>query len=779
MSANNTLASIFRSTGTDPAVLTTASSDPKAITLTYDDVKAQSERFRQQTNALFGSEVPVGTVISSFLPNGLSCLLVFLATTLQRCVAAPLNPAMKQAEVEFYLEDAASKAFIVPSTVGEDNEGVKAARKLGVPVWTASWEEGKGVKLGVLGSTEEVSAELSFPPVEPAADDVALLLHTSGTTGRPKAVPLTHGNIARSMVNITNTYKLTKEDRSFIVMPLFHVHGLIGATLSSLYAGGSVVVPPRFSASSFWPEFIASNANWYSAVPTIHQILLRHELPSPVPKIRFIRSCSSALAPTVLHELEEGLGAPVLEAYAMTEASHQMCSNPLPPAKHKPGSVGIPQGVELTILDDEGNKTHLGEVCIRGPNVTHGYLNNPEANLKSFTEGTHWFRTGDQGYIDEEGYVILTGRIKELINRGGEKISPLELDAVLLKCPGVAEAVSFAVNDEMYGQEVNAAVVPKAGATVTEDQVREFMAENVAKFKVPKRVFVADTLPRTATGKIQRRVVAEHFAGPQFATTKGNKQAGKRNRGWNCNRGKQQTNVVRPAVPSVNVKHPHTLPQNPASLISKWATVTSDEGKALYEAKKQATRHESPENKEATKKLVSLSEYLPAASRSKGRSKGAGIEFAPFDEYNPVTPNSYQMYKQWIEEQKQFRIQQQQQQQRPDEENPNQDASDDNEEYDQTTLIKNDVGEPSRFLVLTNMAGEIDELLEKETMEECETYGTVVSCKARIDDSKATAFERIQVLVEFADIGAAVRAREALDQRFFDGRHISATFSPL
>ncbi|KAJ2544563.1 hypothetical protein GGF49_001187 [Coemansia sp. RSA 1853] len=298
-------------------------------------------------------------------------------------------------------------------------------------------------------------------------------------------------------------------------MPLFHVHGLIGAVLSSLYAGGSVVVPARFSASHFWPEFIASQSTWYSAVPTIHQILLRHDVPNPVPQIRFIRSCSSALAPTVLSELEAKLHAPVLEAYAMTEAAHQMCSNPLPPAQHKSGSVGLPQGVEVAILDDAGAETQLGEVCVRGPNVTHGYLNNAEANAKSFTPESHWFRTGDQGFLDSDGFLVLTGRIKELINHGGEKILPLELDAVLLKCPGVAEAVSFAVTDQMYGQEVNAAVVPKQGVELTEDQVKQFMSEQVANFKVPKRVFVSDDLPRTATGKIQRRVVAEHFAGPQ------------------------------------------------------------------------------------------------------------------------------------------------------------------------------------------------------------------------------------------------------------------------
>lgn len=530
----STIASIFnnfKENGSDPAILTTATSEPKNLALAYADIRAQCERFRLLSNKLLGNDIPVGTVISSFLPNGLNCLLVFLATALQRCVAAPLNPAMKQSEVEFYLEDAASKVFIVPEGTSEENEGVKAARKLNVPVWTIGWDSDQsGIALAVLDSAKKQQTVAELPTTHfkqdnentfmAKPDDVALLLHTSGTTGRPKAVPLTHANIARSMTNISSTYKLTKSDRSFVVMPLFHVHGLIGATLSTLYVGGSVVVPPRFSASHFWNEFIQSKANWYSAVPTIHQILLRHEVPADLPDIRFIRSCSSALAPSVMADLEEKLKAPVLEAYAMTEAAHQMCSNPLPPAQCKPGSVGLPQGVEVAILDDSDNPTKLGEVCVRGPNVTPGYQNNPEANAKSFTAASHWFRTGDQGYLDEDGYVVLTGRIKELINRGGEKISPLELDAVLLKCPGVAEAVSFAVTDEMYGQEVNAAVVPKdthdgSSEAVTEKQVIEYMEGVVAKFKVPKRVFIATELPRTATGKIQRRVVAEHFAGPQ------------------------------------------------------------------------------------------------------------------------------------------------------------------------------------------------------------------------------------------------------------------------
>ncbi|KAJ1736260.1 hypothetical protein LPJ61_000044 [Coemansia biformis] len=512
-----TISSILRGDGSAPAVVTTASSEPRSVTLAYADLAGQCERFRRQAATLLGTDAPTGAVVSSLLPNGVVCLVVLLATTLQRSVAAPLNPAMKQGEIEFFLRDAGSKALVVPEGTDEQSEGVRAARALDIPVWTAGWVPDAGIRLAPLGGApvEPPAVRETKPAPQAQPDDVAILLHTSGTTGRPKAVPLTHGNIARSMANIASTYQLSSSDRSFVVMPLFHVHGLIGATLATLYAGGSVALPPRFSASSFWAEFAASGATWYSAVPTIHQILLRHDFPDALPAIRFVRSCSSALAPKVLGELESRIGAPVLEAYAMTEAAHQMCSNPLPPAAHKPGSVGLPQGVELAILDDAGDPVRLGEVCVRGANVMHGYVDNPDANSKAFTAESRWFRTGDQGYRDDEGYLFLTGRIKELINRGGEKISPLELDDMLLRCPGVAEAVSFAVNDEIYGQEVNAAVIPHSGATLTEDDVRRFMADSVASFKVPKRVFVAPDFPRTATGKIQRRVVAEHFAGPQ------------------------------------------------------------------------------------------------------------------------------------------------------------------------------------------------------------------------------------------------------------------------
>jgi acyl-CoA synthetase (AMP-forming)/AMP-acid ligase II len=290
--------------------------------------------------------------------------------------------------------------------------------------------------------------------------------------------------------NITATYKLTPEDRTMLVMPLFHVHGLLSAFLAPLFSGGSVIVPLKFSASEFWDDFITHKANWYTAVPTIHQILLKSPLPHTKPKIRFIRSCSSPLSPTTFHQLEETFNAPVLEAYAMTEAAHQMTSNPLPPGKRQPGSVGIGQGVEVKILDQEGNEVKQGaeaEICIRGENVTKGYLNNPEANKSSFTKDG-FFRTGDQGKVDKDGYVFITGRIKELINKGGEKISPIELDNVLTRHPAVSEAVSFAIPDEMFGQEVGVAIVLKSGQKLGEDELKKWVADKLAKFKVPKKV---------------------------------------------------------------------------------------------------------------------------------------------------------------------------------------------------------------------------------------------------------------------------------------------------
>jgi oxalate---CoA ligase len=292
------------------------------------------------------------------------------------------------------------------------------------------------------------------------------------------------------MLNIQNTYQLSSSDRTLLVMPLFHVHGLLAGFLAPLMSHGSVIVPARFSASDFWRDFVNHKANWYTAVPTMHQILLKNTLPSPIPSIRFVRSCSSPLAPTVHQQLETLFNAPVIEAYAMTEAAHQMTSNPLPPGLRKPGSVGLPQGIALQIMDDEGHslpRGQVGEVCVLGENVTSGYLGDPNVVASPFTK-SGYLRTGDQGYLDQDGYLFLTGRIKELINKGGEKISPIEIDNIFLQHPKVQEAVSFAIDDELYGQNVAVAITLQEGAVLPPAELLAWFGERAAKFKIPKKV---------------------------------------------------------------------------------------------------------------------------------------------------------------------------------------------------------------------------------------------------------------------------------------------------
>jgi oxalate---CoA ligase len=499
--STNTLANLLNpSSSTDDSIII-----PGGPTLSYAQYGEEIERV---AGLLAGAGVKPGRPVSIVLTNNLEFMVLFLAVARAGAVAAPLNSAYTVDEFKFFMEDADAQLAIVPPGA---HFGRDAATQLGIKVIDASLDGSKVVLSNGTGNlTKSADAQA------PSESDVALFLHTSGTTSRPKGVPLTHANLMKSISNIKNHYELTPEDTSIIVMPLFHVHGLMGASLSTLNSGGSLVIPEKFSASTFWGLQKDNNATWYSAVPTIHQILLMRADDDNAPResFRFIRSCSSALAPAVFERLEARFGAPVLEAYGMTEASHQMSSSPMHPGKRIPGTVGIATGVEIAIMDmaatGQLQKTgDIGEIVIKGENVMHGYNNNPEANAEAFVDG--WFRTGDQGFLDSEGYLALTGRIKELINRGGEKISPLEIDGILLKHPAVAEAVCFAVPDEKYGEVVHAAVVLKGDAD--QENIRAYCREQMAGFKVPDVVYIADSLPRTATGKIQRRHMVAAFAG--------------------------------------------------------------------------------------------------------------------------------------------------------------------------------------------------------------------------------------------------------------------------
>ncbi|MBI21164.1 MAG: AMP-dependent synthetase [Chloroflexi bacterium] len=467
--------------------------------------KEFSDEILRGSELLTARGLKIGDAVSIALDNGIEFMISFLSITNAGGIAAPLNPTYTTEEFKFYFEDSKSKFLI---TSKEKSQAISAAEELNIIILKTDYTQKE------FNFLEKNSPLVNYKdPSIPSENDVALFLHTSGTTSRPKGVPLTHKNLMQSISNITKHYSLSTDDNTLIVMPLFHVHGLIGAALSTLSSGGKVIIPPKFSASSFWDQVKQNNVTWYSAVPTIHQILLNRadQDNAPYESFRFIRSCSAALAPIILENLERRFGAPVLEAYGMTEASHQMSSNPLPPKIRKPGTVGNPTGIEIGIMDMSDTKNilerdQIGEIVIKGENVTSGY-NNKSANKESFVNG--WFRTGDQGIIDKENYLTLTGRIKELINRGGEKISPLEIDAILLKHPNIIEAVSFGVPNIKYGECVQAAIVTNKDSN--EEEIRKYCLEYLADFKVPEMIHITKTLPRTATGKLQRRIIGEKF----------------------------------------------------------------------------------------------------------------------------------------------------------------------------------------------------------------------------------------------------------------------------
>ncbi len=493
-----------------PSASPTSSKDgahgaPERKTLDFAGLRALAQKTVADLNALgIGRNDRVAIV----LPNGPEMATAFM-TIACGATTAPLNPDYKAEEFEFYLSDLGAKALIVEK--GSASPAIGVAKKLNVPIHEIS------------SNTDDPAGVFALPAgkgARPARGgmaepgDIALVLHTSGTTSRPKIVPLTQANVTASARHIAATLRLAPADRCLNIMPLFHIHGLIAAVLSSIGAGASVFCAPGFNALRFFGWMDEVRPNWYTAVPTMHQAILtragRNLDTIERNPLRFIRSSSSSLPPQVMAELEEIFGAPVVEAYGMTEAAHQMACNPLPPAPRKPGTVGPAAGPDVAIMDMDGKllaRGETGEIVIRGPNVTPGYEANPKANAEAFTNG--WFRTGDQGVMDEDGYIAITGRLKENINRGGEKISPREVDEVLMDHEAVGQVVTFAMPHPKLGEEVAAAVVLREGKTVTETELREFARTRLAEFKVPRKILFLAEIPKGATGKLQRIGLAE------------------------------------------------------------------------------------------------------------------------------------------------------------------------------------------------------------------------------------------------------------------------------
>ncbi|TPJ35938.1 AMP-binding protein [Mesorhizobium sp. B2-5-13] len=478
-----------------PAILA-----PDRPTLTHGGLRALIAATATQLHAL---GIGRGDRVAIVLPNGPEMATAFVAVA-ATASTAPLNPAYRADELDFYLTDIGAKAILVgvdeagPAVTVADRLGIRVLRLIVPPDAPAGTFIIEGAAVGPQAA-----------PDMAGDDDIALLLHTSGTTSRPKLVPLSHANVAASARHIGATLGLTADDRCLNIMPLFHIHGLIAAVLSSLASGGSIYCTPGFNALRFFQWLSDAKPSWYTAVPTMHQAILaraaRNAEALAAARPRFIRSSSASLPAQVMAELEATFGCPVIESYGMTEAAHQMASNRLPPGLRKPGSVGAAGGPEVAVMAPDGRLVEAGEtgeIVIRGPNVTSGYEKNPDANATAFAHG--WFHTGDQGVLDADGYLRVTGRLKEIINRGGEKISPLEVDDVLMDHPAVAQVVTFAMPHDKLGEEVAAAVVLREGMSATEGEIRAHAAMRLADFKVPRKVLILDEIPKGATGKLQR-----------------------------------------------------------------------------------------------------------------------------------------------------------------------------------------------------------------------------------------------------------------------------------
>jgi acyl-CoA synthetase (AMP-forming)/AMP-acid ligase II len=471
--------------------------------MSYAQLATRTETLSRRLASL---GVQRGDRVALALPNGPDIVLLLLAVTALGAAAAPLNPAYTESEFGFFLADIAPRLILIPASGAAAAAAAAAAASITlIAVETAV--DGPPDLLTSGGAAAGLAR--SFEQGGP--DDVAFILHTSGTTSRPKQVPLRQRNLMASARTIAAHYELGASDVSFCVMPLFHIHGLVASTFAALRAGGAVITPRRFTPHRFWPQAREHGATWLSAGPTLHQMMLDKADGEGAPgTLRFARSCSSALPPALLERAEHGYGVPMLEAYGMTEASHQMTSNPLPPAARLPGSVGVPTGTEIGIAAPSGTLLpagSVGEVVIRGPGVMSGYVNNPAATAEAFFGD--WFRTGDRGMLRDD-YLFLEGRLKEMILRGGENIAPAEIEHVLMAHPAVRDAVCFGVADAKYGELVAAAVTLVADAPVKE--LIDHCRESLAAFKVPSRIDVLAEIPRTPTGKVQRRRVAEFVA---------------------------------------------------------------------------------------------------------------------------------------------------------------------------------------------------------------------------------------------------------------------------
>lgn len=501
-----------------PALIVTA----ERLAITYGDlVRLADALCTQLTRAGLHPGDRVG------LRAGSNAEFVVALVAASRCelIVVPLDPALPVSDQRARSEASGARVVLIDGNVPGDG-GEPTVRWWPIAV-TVSSAAAPSVRLDAATPANPATST----PEGLRADD-AMIMFTGGTTGLPKMVPWTHANIASSIRAIIAGYQLGHQDATVAVMPLYHGHGLMAALLSTLASGGAVLLPAsgRFSARTFWDDIRAVGATWYTAVPTIHQILLERTVTGPAtssatgsggPKrsgLRFIRSCSAPLTPEAALALQAAFAAPVLCAFGMTEATHQVTTTSAGQGEHgenpavSSGLVGHSTGAEIRIVDSDGlalPAEHVGEVWLRGSTVVRGYLGDPKITAANFTDG--WLRTGDLGSLSPAGELSIRGRIKELINRGGEKISPERVEGVLASHPDVIEAAVFGVADQIYGEVVAAVIVPRASAAPTSANLVTFCGERLAAYEIPVTFQHANALPHTAKGSLDRRAVAEQF----------------------------------------------------------------------------------------------------------------------------------------------------------------------------------------------------------------------------------------------------------------------------
>jgi acyl-CoA synthetase (AMP-forming)/AMP-acid ligase II/acyl carrier protein len=460
--------------------------------------------------ALRRAGVGTGDRVGIVLPGGPEMAAACLAVA-SGAVATPINPDFKQAEYEQNLKRL--KVKLVLTLEGGQHPIRAAANACGIPVAEVKVDARRPA-----GLFEIIAAPGAAPAhAGPAqSDDVAVILQTSGTTSVPKTVPLTQRNLVASARNLIASLQLTAADRCLHFLPMFHIGGIVDVLIAPLMAGGGTFIEPSFASADFYRDLKAWRPTWTQAVPVMQQELVntadahREELEGHC--LRFIRSVSAPLPVPLMEAVEKRFGIPVIEIFGMTETAGVITSNQLPPGKRKPGFVGASAGMEVRILDSNNQPlgmNQVGEVVVRGDNLMAGYEDNPDENARLISDAG--FRTGDLGYLDEDGFLRLTGRVKDMINRGGEKVSPHEVDQLLLAHPAVADAASFPVPHPTLGEDVGAVVVLREGASATPEQIKDYLRERVAFFKVPRTLRFVDEIPRGANGKLQRAVLTDKF----------------------------------------------------------------------------------------------------------------------------------------------------------------------------------------------------------------------------------------------------------------------------